>query len=575
MKQWLSYQVDPAELRIFLQKSGLPHLIGRILFHRGIREVEEAQKVLFPTLSSLGDPFLMVDMDRAVARIEKALAQREKILIYGDYDADGVTATALLWHFFQDLGHPVEVFFPHREKDGYGFHAHLINQLRNTGASLIITVDCGITGHEAAKLAQEAGLEVIITDHHQVPEELPPAVAVLNPQRRDCRYPEKNLAGVGVALTLARAVRAYLFQKGILSRKNMPNLKKLLDLVALGTIADIAPLTGENRTLAKVGLDLLSGGHRPGIRALKAVSGLEGQRVGTTEVTFRLGPRINAAGRIEEALQAFKLLTTNDPGEAQKLAQRLGELNAQRQRLENQILKEAQALIDRKAPAQVLAGANWPKGILGIVASKIQEQLTQPVILLSIDDSGLAKGSGRSPEGLDLYKLLRRCREHLLGFGGHSSAAGLALEAAKLEAFTRAFEEATIEELSRSPLVPHIKIDAAVTLKDLLDPDFLDFFGHLEPFGPGWPEPVFALSGFKVRQQKTVGNGHLKLLVWQEGLALEAVGFGLGELVDQGLEEFELAVTPEFRDYQGETFLRLRLCQLRPRRLVDEAIRKT
>ena len=575
VKQWLNYLADQARLRHFLRESGLPPLIARILFHRGIGRAAEAREALFPNLSRLHDPFLMADMDRAVARIILAISRREKILIYGDYDADGVTATALLWHFFRRLGHPVEVFFPHREEDGYGFHAHLISRLKETGARLVITVDCGITAHEATALAREAGMEVIITDHHQVPTELPPALAVVNPQRRDCRYPEKNLAGVGVALNLARAVRGRLYRQGRLSRETMPNLRELLDLVALGTVADMAPLRGENRTLVKIGLDLLSQAHRPGIRALKAESGLEGARVGTTEVAFRLGPRINAAGRLEEALLAFRLLTTEKTEEAQELAHKLGQLNSQRQRLEAELLKEALAMIEPEAPAQVLAGSNWPKGVLGIVAAKIQEQLLQPVVLLSIDENGLAKGSGRCPEGLHLYRLLSRCREHLLGFGGHAAAAGLALHISNLEPFKRSFFQAVEEALISAPPVSALKVDARVTIKDLLDPEFLKLFPHLEPFGPGWPEPIFTLSGFKVRQQKTMGNGHLQLLLWQDGLTLPAVAFGMANLAQEDLESFELAVTPELHDFRGQTFLRLRLRHLRPHSAVDAGVQKT
>jgi len=498
-----------------------------------------------------------------VERLITAAYRGEAVAIYGDYDVDGTTAAAVIYHFLKELGLKPLAVFPHRERDGYGFHPHLLPPLKEQGVRLIVTVDCGISGHAACEAAREMGLEVIVTDHHEIPERLPEALAVINPKRTESRYPERHLAGVGVAFALVRALRQALYQRGYFEGRQVPNLKRYLDLVALGTIADIVPLTGENRLIAWFGLEELSQTKRPGLCALKSVAGLENQSVGVTEVIYRLAPRINAAGRLKEASLAFRLLTTEDEDEARRLAEELHRLNAERQRVEERILREALKQAEEHLREErfslVLAGEDWPVGVIGIVASRLQELFYRPVILLSREEE-LIRGSGRSIPEVNLFECLRRCAEHLLRFGGHPAAAGLKLSPEKLEDFSAAFEHAVREALSGELVPPTLCLDAWVKVPEILEPSFLEGYLRLAPFGPGYPEPVFALRGFEVRQPRIVKEKHFKFFLWQEGLGLEAIAFGLGNL-PQAIRE--LAASLDFSDFQGRRYVQLVVRDLR------------
>ncbi len=540
----------------------IPPLLVHLLINRGISSPQEIYHHLNPRLSDFPNPFLLKDMDKAVASLVKAIKKQEKIAIYGDYDVDGTTGAAILYLFLKELGLKPEVIFPHREKDGYGFHAKFIPLLKEKGIKLVLTVDCGITSHEAVSFAAKSGIDVIITDHHECPKELPPALAVINPKRPENHYPFRELAGVGVAFALLRALRQRLFEEGFFG-SSPPKLKSYLDLVALGTIADIVPLIGENRLIACFGLKELSQSKRPGLVALQRVSGYENGQVDTNGIMFRLAPRINAAGRLKHAELAFKLLTTPSEEEAESLAKELHLLNAQRQQLEERILKEALAEIENKIgfekSAYVLAG-NWPLGVIGIVASRLQESFYRPVILLSLQED-LARGSGRSIPEINLYECLCACSDHLKAFGGHPAAAGLKLCPEKIKDFASAFEKAVAKCLDGKIPRPKIQIDAWVRLKHLLDPVFLEHFLRLEPFGPGYPEPVFALRNFEVRNASLVKDKHLKLFLWQEGLSLPAIAFRFGNEVPQRIRA--LAASLDLSPYQGRTYLQLRIKDLK------------
>ncbi len=561
--QWQVVQPESEHIKRLVRELRLPGLLAHLLVTRGIKDPAQAYRHLHPSLKDFADPFLLPDMDQAVERLIAAVVQREKVAIYGDYDVDGTTGTAVLYLFLKELGLEPVVLFPHREKDGYGFHPHLLPDLRDQGVSLLITVDCGITGHQACKEAHNLGIEVIITDHHEVPEELPEALAVINPKRPQNRYPERNLAGVGVAFALIRALRQRLYQQGFFQQRPVPNLKRYLDLVALGTIADIVPLTGENRLISWFGLEELSQTKRPGLLALKKVAGLEGQRVGVTEVIYRLAPRINAAGRLKEAQWAFRLLTTEQEAEAQGLAEELHRLNGERQRIEERIFKEAwqqaEALLKEERFSLVLAGENWPIGVIGIVASRLQEAFYRPVILLSLEDD-LARGSGRSIPEVDLYACLCRCAPYLLRFGGHPAAAGLKLSLKNIEDFREAFEESVRKALEGQILAPTLRLDAWVNVPQILDPHFLEGFMRLGPFGPGYPEPIFALKGFEIRRPRLVKDKHFKFFVWQQGVGLEAIAFGLGT---QPQRVAALAGALDFSEFQGRRYVQLVVRDLR------------
>ena len=562
--KWQVAAPDHEAIRLLTKELGLSPLLAHLLVVRGLREPQKVYYHLNPSLRDFPDPFLLPDMAKAIHRLIKAIRQKEMIAIYGDYDVDGTTGTAVLYLFLKELGLSPIVFFPHRERDGYGFHASFIPQIKAQGARLIITVDCGITSHEACKAAQEAGLEVIVTDHHEVPPGLPPALAVINPKRSDSPYPSREIAGVGVAFALIRALRQELYRKGFFRNREIPNLKRYLDLVALGTIADIVPLTGENRLISYFGLQELSNTERTGLVALKKAAGLENQAVGVTEVIYRLAPRINAAGRLKEAHLAFQLLITQDEEEAKTLAEELNRLNAERQHLEDRILREALEEIQKRLQETqfsiVLAGENWPLGVIGIVASRLQELYYRPVILLSLEGEE-ARGSGRSIPEVDLFHCLNQCQEHLLRFGGHPGAAGLKLSLDKLDDFIQAFEEAVSRSLSGKLVTPTLFLDAWVKVSDLLEPNFLEGYSRLGPFGPGYPEPIFAFKDFEIRQPRIVKEKHFKFFLWQGGLGLPAISFGFGNSMPEKIKA--LAGSLDFSEFQGRRYVQLLIRDLK------------
>ncbi|NPA49561.1 MAG: single-stranded-DNA-specific exonuclease RecJ [Thermodesulfobacteria bacterium] len=546
------------------RETGLPPLLLHLLINRGVEDPQEIHRHLNPNLSDFPDPFLLPDMEKAVGRIIEAPKKGEKIAIYGDYDVDGTTGAAILYLFLKELGFEPLVVFPHREKDGYGLHAHLLPPLKEQGVSLLISVDCGISAHEACRVAKELGIDVIVTDHHEVGPEIPEAFAVINPKRPESSYPFRELAGVGVAFSLLRALRQRLYQEGFFASGEVPNLRRYLDLVALGTVADIVPLKGENRLIAYFGLKELERTERPGLQALKKVAGLENETLDTNGILFRLAPRINAGGRLKEAALAFRLLVTDDPSEAQSLAEELHRLNAERQRLEERILREAWEQIKNRLGLErasyVLASPDWPSGVIGIVASRLQEALYRPVILLSLGEE-LAKGSGRSIPEVNLYQCLFECREHLKGFGGHPAAAGLKLSKEDIISFAAAFEEVVSRHLAAAPPVRRLQIDAWVRLRHLLEPNFLENYLKLGPFGPEYPEPVFALRNFEVRTSTILKEKHLKFYLWQEGLGIPAVYFRFeGE---PPLQIKALAASLDFSHFQGRQYIQLRVRDLK------------
>ncbi len=545
------------------RQTGAPELITVFLYHRGLKTPEDITNHLDPALNSLNDPWSMADMDRAVDRLLKAISCREHVAVFGDYDADGVTSSALLYLFLQELGIKTTVYIPHREKEGYGLNEQGIRELSSRGCSLLITVDCGITNADEITLARSLHMDVIVTDHHQPPEKLPEAAAVLNPKRKDCAFPFKELAGVGVVFNLVRALRTKLYRAGHWNKGRVPNLKSYLDLVSLGTIADIVPLFEDNRILTKVGLEVMNTGGRTGMAALKKICGISGE-IKSTDVAFRLAPRINAAGRMDDAMKAFNLLVTPDAQEATRLAQELHRLNQERQNQEGKILRQAAKMAREMGdqPAYVLASPEWKKGVVGIVASRLVDQMARPVLLLCLEGD-LAQGSGRSPDGQDLYELLCACSNHLAGFGGHRSAAGLRLAASCLDDFSQAFLEAVKIQSKGESVARGIDVDCQINLEEIKDPAFIDFFELLEPFGEAYKEPVFNLNGFEVAASRIVGNNHLKLTLTsrtgETGPAVELLGWSMGDKQDLPWTSLELACTPFVNTFRGQRRLQLQL----------------
>ncbi len=435
-KVWRTYPEQPEQVRELSARHGLPPLVARLLLNRGLNGAEEIQAFLDPTLERLYPPFGLADLEVAATRLGQAVRRGEPVGVYGDYDADGITATCLLTQFFSELGLECCNYIPDRLKEGYGLKVGGLKELAaKTG--LLVTVDCGISDAAEVAWARDQGLEVIITDHHEIPPELPPALAVVNPKRGAPDYPFSELAGVGVALLLALGVRAELRSEGWFSRHQEPNLKSYLDLVALGTAADVVPILGENRILVSQGLKVLEESRRPGLVALKEVTRLEGKPISFRDVVFRLAPRLNAAGRLGQARCALELLLCDDLAQARLQANYLHNLNRQRQALEETMLREAAALVRRdrlaQRPVLVLAKEGWHPGVLGIVAARLAEEYHRPVAMVSLQN-GRGRGSARSVEGFHLFKGLQACREVIGRYGGHAAAAGFDLAAENLAA---------------------------------------------------------------------------------------------------------------------------------------------
>lgn len=518
-QQWHILQPDPATVRQLGQALGIHAVTAAVLANRGFLSAERAHAFLSGSIGNLRTPFALKDMDAAVDRIATAISRREKILIFGDYDVDGVTATALLLDFFRYVGADVAYYIPHRIKEGYSIQPeHVAGYAHPHHIDLIITADCGSGSHEAAQIAGDLGIDLIITDHHNIGETIPAAAAVINPKRPDCTAGLQNLAGVGVAFFLLISLRKHLRDKDFWQHRPEPNLKNYCDLVALGTVADMVPLIEENRILCKTGLALVNSGRRLGLKALMEASAVKKDVLDAGDIAFRLAPRLNAAGRIDHASMAVDLLTTADADVAGKTAETLNLLNQKRQKLEKEILDEIQLRlkIDPRLLRQhslILSGPGWHAGVLGIVASRMVDAVSRPVVLITTED-GMGKGSARSIPGLDLYKALSACERYLENFGGHSMAAGLKILEKNIADFQNAFEEVIRRTCRPEDLVPSIPIDAELNFSEITD-KLIDDLESLTPFGAGNPEPLFTTRQVAVESSKIVGSSHRQMLLGQ------------------------------------------------------------
>lgn len=563
---WIESEQD-FKLEDYISKtSQINPLIVRILINRGIKTIEGVRDFLAASLDELYNPFLLPDMKEAVERIGLAIKSGEKILIYGDYDVDGVTATALLYLFFKEIGCEVSYYIPNRLRDGYGLGEDAVCRIKEQGIDLIITADCGTTSHSAVKKAKDLGIDVIITDHHEPPQILPEAYAIVNPNRIDSVYPFNGLAGVGVALKLAQGIAEGLHgTEGQGSRKPIePMLHKYLDLVALGTVADISSLTGENRKLVKEGLKLLSKADRKGVAALKRVSNLDGCDISVGTIGFTLAPRINAAGRLDEANVGVMLLTTTSEEEAMRCAKILDGKNRERQMIEDKILNEAMEKIENEIDikhtnAIVLSSDKWHQGVIGIIASKIVDRYYRPTILISVNENGIGKGSARSIPNFHLYQGLFECQSYLEAFGGHKYAAGLSIRKENIGSFSERINEVVASSLKKEDFIPRLYIDGELNVKDL-NFNLLKEIERLEPFGVGNPEPVFAITDAEVLYPKIVGSNHLKFKLRQGNTGADAIGFNMGEFIDRfNDDKVDVAVTPKLNEWQGTLTVQMKI----------------
>jgi single-stranded-DNA-specific exonuclease len=534
-RRWVLREApDPAQVSVLAQQSGEPEIVARLLCMRGLGEPSAARTWLHGGLAELPDPRPMIDMDRAVDRLVRALRAGERIAVHGDYDVDGCTSIAVLVPFLRGLGADVTWFAPHRERDGYGVRPETVRRLASEGARVMITCDTGVSAHEAIEAGNALGLDTLVCDHHTLPAALPPAAAVLNPKRDGDASPFADLAAVGVSFMLAVALRARLraegFFDGVLRKE--PDLRESLDIVALGTVADLAPLRGVNRLLVTAGLRVMARRQRPGLRALMDVGGLRPDETPDAgHLGFRLGPRINAAGRLDEPGKAVDCLLAADEATARALAHELDSFNARRQDVEARILAEAlhqaeeQGLEGRRG--LVLWSERWHPGVVGIVAARVVQQFSRPALVLGVRD-GVATGSGRGIHGVDLVGALGTCSDLLLRWGGHRAAVGLSAELPRLPALREAFAGPAFEGLDDSLWEPTLLLDAELPLRQVSGALFSALRG-LEPFGVGNAEPLFLARGLRASGVRPLNKGGLRMTLRDgAGASLDAVGFGLG-----------------------------------------------
>lgn len=573
-KIWKS-RIEPQELhRQLAREMGFEPFFAAILADRDLDVGDEVRHFFEPRLGMLADPLGLLDMDKAVHRIIHALEKQEKIAVFGDYDVDGATSSALLIRYFRCLGSDIRLYIPDRLQEGYGPSKAAMATLAGEGITLVITVDCGITSYEAMEAAHNLGMDVIITDHHQARDVLPTAHAVINPNRKDESFAHKELAGVGVAFYLLMALNRELRSKNFFSEKKpQPDLKSFLDLVAVGTIADVAPLTGLNRILVKVGLVVTENTQHIGLQSLRESARLSG-RLSAGQVGFQIGPRINAGGRLSQGSLGAELLATDNPQRASEIAHILEQANRERQAIEEKIQKQA---LQQMFAAQekniihghVLADKNWHPGVVGIVASRIAEKSHRPTVVIALDDQGIGKGSARSIPGVNLLAAIEACQSCLLGFGGHHAAAGLTIKQEQISDFTKAFNLFLLENTPPEVFQMSLLVDGKTKLTDFPF-ETVHQLERLQPFGRGNPEPVFVFENVRVAEHRLLKEKHLKCyLTDTDGNALDAIAFNvfpgpLGEGILSERQRLDVAGSLSINRYQGRERVQLIIRDARP-----------
>ena len=538
-KKWLFESIEQGD-----GVDGIPPLICTLLAQREVRGKNAVDKFLNPSLDQLPDPIAMAGLAESVAILEKGIIEKNKVLIYGDYDADGITATALLFSFFKEIGLDCTHYIPDRLTEGYGLSATSLRQIRESAElidypePILITVDCGISSHAEVAEARGLGFKVIITDHHLPPDELPEADAIVNPNQGDCLFSDKNLSGVGVAFYVLIGLRSRLTKMAYWSAKKQPNLKKYLDLVAIGTIADLVPLSGANRILVKAGLEVIQSTPRPGIKAIMENAGISEKSITASQIAFQVAPRINAAGRVAKADLALEVLLAENRNEAVEPAKRLEIANNYRKELSESIFVEAclqaESQLEQGVNGLVLVDETWHLGVLGLIASRIAERYYRPTVALSTDGKGITKGSARSVGELNLFEIMKECSGHLEKFGGHKAAAGLTIRHYQIADFTAKFKESVNRKIADINLQPIIYVNLKASLSELMDDNFLVNFEKLEPFGNGNPEPVFCSKddNLSLSEPRKVGRDSLRFKVAiNKNAIINGIGFGMAGLM--------------------------------------------
>jgi len=549
-------KLNKEQINSFCEQFNLPYYMAVLLLNRGVFDEQQLISYIKKGLDIVHNPFELNDMDKACERILEAVSNNEKITVYGDYDVDGITSTTIMTDFLEDIGADVDYYIPDRFKEGYGLNAIVINKIQKSGTKLLITVDCGITSIGEVELAKTLNLDVIITDHHTCKDELPKAVAVINPKRADSTYPFRELAGVGVAFKLILALAKKT------ERSTKDTFMKYVDLVTIGTIADVVPITDENRVIVDRGVAKLNNTENLGIKALLEVAGANDKEITSTTVAFLLSPRLNAAGRMENASISVKLLKAKDYDSAYQMAEYLDSLNRLRQQTERDIFDEALEMVYAMPEEQmvyVLSHTGWHGGVIGIVASKICEKFYRPCILLS-EENGKCKGSGRSIDGLDLFDALSDSEEILTAFGGHALAAGLSITSENIDEFRNKINVYAKKLLTEDKLVPKILIDCEIE-PQYITRGCVEALKRLEPFGTGNVQPVFSISDVSVSSISRMGadGRHLHMKLQKNGYTFDAVGFDKGDLCDDIFigEKVSIAFNMNINIYQGKENLQL------------------
>ena len=546
-KKWQIYETNENKVKEISEKYNLNKLLSTILVNRNITQEEEVRLFLKPTRGDFHNPFLMQDMEKAVERILIAIEKKEKVTIYGDYDVDGITSITVLKSFLQERGLEVGTYIPNRLEEGYGLNKKSIETIAEQGCQLMITVDCGISAIEEINHANALGIETIVTDHHEAGIELPKALAVIDNKRKDSKYPFRELAGVGVVFKLIQAIGMKL---------NLPeeSYLKYLDIVCIGTISDIVPLVNENRVIAKLGLMLIKQTKNIGLKSILQSSGYH--KIDSNTISFGVAPRINACGRMGKADQALKLFLSKNINEVTELTKGLNEYNRIRQETEKQIFESAIKQIEEEHLYQnnsiIVGGENWHHGVIGIVSSKITEMYFKPSILLSFEEDGTGKGSGRSIPGFDLHDALMKCNDTIEKFGGHSMAVGITIRKEKFKDFTKEFEEIA-KQAKVSEIVPIIKIDAKIDLNEI-NKEMVESLKELEPFGEGNKMPIFAFKNLKIDSIRALSEGkHLKLTLKDNNTIINAIGFNLGNLAEEYRigDKIDVAGVLEINSFNG------------------------
>ncbi len=555
-KRWLfDSEYNAEEVELLKEDLQVTDSIAQLLNQRGIHTFDEAREFFRPSLDQLHDPFLMKDMDKAVNRLSDAIANEEKILIYGDYDVDGTTSVATFYGFLEKFYSNLEFYIPDRYKEGYGVSETGIQYANDNGFGLIVTLDCGIKAVDRVKDANEFGIDVIICDHHMPGEILPPAFAVLDPKRLDCKYPYKELSGCGVGFKL---LQGFTIQNGI----ELNELYDYLDLLAVSIASDIVPITGENRVLSFFGLKKLNKSPRPGLKALVDLC-KNRNALTISNIVFGIGPRINAAGRMKHASASVDLLLSKTEEEAVELAASVNDQNDKRRDFDSSITEEALQMIAndeiQDAKSTVLYKNDWHKGVIGIVASRCIEKFYRPTVILT-ESNEMVTGSARSVEGFDVYEAICECSDLLEQFGGHMYAAGVTMPVDNVNAFREKFEKVVSSKITDDQLIPSVNVDIAISLSDISQ-RFYNIVNQMAPFGPGNMQPVFVTEDIQANHVKVLKDQHLKFIAKQEGtdVAYDAIGFGLGEyadLVNSGMR-FQMAYTVEENDFRGHKSLQL------------------